>query len=253
MIERQYRDAKTSTTVRHHHGHARTTGGTGQDLSAADAQRGFHVQVGRGWSGTPASTSTALALSTAIPTMQVSRRASPGPPIRHKHASGACSLRASALIEAVVRTGRRCPSRSGDDRHRPPDRALLLSPRCERPSPGPLRAAREDDGSDGFALPETTARAGNAAVPRAPPKRRDAGSGRSARPEDFRSTVREGGGSGLSCSLIEASESRLLLESESRSRLGNMVAVSPVVRLALAVAASRVDVRLAWLERPADA
>jgi hypothetical protein len=53
---------------------------------------------------------------------------------RHKRASGACSLRASALIEAGVRGGRRCPSQGGDDRHPPPNRALLLSPNLERPA-----------------------------------------------------------------------------------------------------------------------
>jgi hypothetical protein len=51
---------------------------------------------------------------------------------RHKRASGACSLRASALVEAVVRAGRRCPSQGGDDRRRPPNRALLLSPTSAR-------------------------------------------------------------------------------------------------------------------------
>ena len=39
----------------------------------------------------------------------------------HKRASGACSVRASALIEAAVRAGRRCRSQGGDERHRPPD------------------------------------------------------------------------------------------------------------------------------------
>jgi hypothetical protein len=58
------------------------------------------------------------------------------PRIRHKRASGACSLRASALIEAVVREGRRCRSQSRDERHRPPNGALLLSPRTERVRPG---------------------------------------------------------------------------------------------------------------------
>ena len=40
------------------------------------------------------------------------------PPPRHKRASRACSLRASARIEAVVRAGRRCWSQRGDERHR---------------------------------------------------------------------------------------------------------------------------------------
>ena len=66
------------------------------------------------------------------------------PPPRHKRASGACSLRASALIEAVVRARRRCPSQGGDDRHRPPNRALLLSPRgaihSSQVGPGFLRS-----------------------------------------------------------------------------------------------------------------
>ena len=47
---------------------------------------------------------------------------------RHKRASRACSLRAGARIEAVVRAGRRCWSQGGDERRRPPNRALLLSP-----------------------------------------------------------------------------------------------------------------------------
>ena len=58
------------------------------------------------------------------------------PPIRHKRASRACSLRASARIEAVVRAGRRCWSQGGDERRRPPNRALLLSPRSKRVRPG---------------------------------------------------------------------------------------------------------------------
>ena len=65
-----------------HHGASRSrtaTGGTGQgvtgqDLSAADAQRAFHATSRASWSGTTASASTAFALSTAIPTKQVSPR-----------------------------------------------------------------------------------------------------------------------------------------------------------------------------------
>ena len=56
----------------------------------------------------------------------------PTPRIRHKRASRACSLRASARIEAVVRAGRRCWSQGGDERRRPPNRALLLSPNLKR-------------------------------------------------------------------------------------------------------------------------
>ena len=70
------------------------------------------------------------------------------PPPRHKRASGAFSLCASALIEAAVRTGRRCRSQCGDERHRPPNRALLLpcelSPKisaCERHTERSLRDA----------------------------------------------------------------------------------------------------------------
>jgi hypothetical protein len=48
---------------------------------------------------------------------------------RHKRASGARRLRASALIEAVVRPGHRRWSQGSDESNRPPDRALLLSPR----------------------------------------------------------------------------------------------------------------------------
>ena len=51
-----------------------------------------------------------------------------GPAPRHKRASRACSLRASARIEAVVGAGRRCWSQGRDERRRPPNRALLLSP-----------------------------------------------------------------------------------------------------------------------------
>ena len=74
-------------------------------------------------------------------------RIRPGPGSRHKRASGACSLRASALVEAVVRAGRRCPSQGGDDRRRPPNRALLLSPTSAR-----QRARRR---TIGFVLPAT--------------------------------------------------------------------------------------------------
>jgi len=55
---------------------------------------------------------------------------------RHKRASRACSLGASARIEAVVRAGCRCWSQGGDERRRPPSRALLLSPRSTRARPG---------------------------------------------------------------------------------------------------------------------
>ena len=58
------------------------------------------------------------------------------PACRHKRALGACSLRASAVIEAVVRTGPRCRSQGGNERHRPPIRALLLSPTSRRPGTG---------------------------------------------------------------------------------------------------------------------
>jgi hypothetical protein len=58
------------------------------------------------------------------------------PACRHKRASRACSLRANARIEAVVRAGRRCWSQGGDERRRPPNRALLLSPRSKRVRPG---------------------------------------------------------------------------------------------------------------------
>jgi hypothetical protein len=51
---------------------------------------------------------------------------------RHKRASRACSLRASARIEAVVRAGRRCWAEGRDERRRPPDSALLLSPKGTR-------------------------------------------------------------------------------------------------------------------------
>ena len=54
------------------------------------------------------------------------------PAPRHKRTSRACSLRASARIEAVVRAGRRCWSKGGDERRRPPNRALLLSPTSAR-------------------------------------------------------------------------------------------------------------------------
>jgi len=54
------------------------------------------------------------------------------PARRHKRASRACSLRASARIEAVVRAGRRCWSQGGDERRRPPNRVLLLSPSSTR-------------------------------------------------------------------------------------------------------------------------
>ena len=40
----------------------------------------------------------------------------------------ACSLRTSARIEAVVRAWRRCWPQGGNERRRPPNRALLLSP-----------------------------------------------------------------------------------------------------------------------------
>ena len=53
-----------------------------------------------------------------------------------KRASRACSLRASARIEAVVRAGRRRWSQGGDERRRPPNRALLLSPTSKRARPG---------------------------------------------------------------------------------------------------------------------
>ncbi len=49
------------------------------------------------------------------------------PPVRHQRASGACSFRASALIEAAVRAGHRRWSQGHDEGHRPPNRALLLS------------------------------------------------------------------------------------------------------------------------------
>jgi hypothetical protein len=78
--------------------------------------------------GTGAAATSATEKSSASMAEQVRRQSRRRPPIRHKRASGACSLRASALIEAVVRAGRRCPSQGGDDRHRPPNRALLLSP-----------------------------------------------------------------------------------------------------------------------------
>jgi hypothetical protein len=62
----------------------------------------------------------------------------PGSEIRQERASGACSLRASALIEAVARARRRCRSQCGDERHRPPNRALL----SYRPNPvAPIRVA----------------------------------------------------------------------------------------------------------------
>ena len=61
------------------------------------------------------------------------------PRIRHKRASRACSLRASARIEAVVRAGRRCWSQGGDERRRPPNRALLLSPRSSYRPPSSER------------------------------------------------------------------------------------------------------------------
>ena len=79
------------------------------------------------------------------------------PARRHKRASRACSLRASARIEAVVRAGRRCWSPGGDERRRPPNRALLLSPNRNRhergdrtsasPRQQPSRRARRTTGS----------------------------------------------------------------------------------------------------------
>ena len=51
---------------------------------------------------------------------------------RHKRASRACSLSCYARIEAVIRAGRRCWSQAGDERRRPPNRALLLSPTSRR-------------------------------------------------------------------------------------------------------------------------
>ena len=61
---------------------------------------------------------------------------------RHKRASRACSLRASARIEAVVRAGRRCWFQGGDERRRPPNRSLLLSPTSRRAPPGRRRTNR---------------------------------------------------------------------------------------------------------------
>jgi hypothetical protein len=59
------------------------------------------------------------------------------PSVRHKRASGACSLRASALIEAVSSPrGASMPVPRWRRSHRPPNRALLLSPRPERVQPG---------------------------------------------------------------------------------------------------------------------
>jgi hypothetical protein len=54
------------------------------------------------------------------------------PGFRHIRASGACSRRASAVIEAVVRAGRRWWSQGGDDA----DRALLLSTTPKRARTG---------------------------------------------------------------------------------------------------------------------
>ena len=66
-----------------------------------------------------------------------------------KRASRACSLRASARIEAVVRAGRRRWSQGGDERRRPPNRALLLSPKLSG-APALNRATRAT-----IALPES--------------------------------------------------------------------------------------------------
>ena len=63
---------------------------------------------------------------------------------RHKRASRACNLRASARIEAVVRPGRRCWSQGGDERRRPPDRALLLSRELNTLPSGETAAFRVD-------------------------------------------------------------------------------------------------------------
>ena len=58
---------------------------------------------------------------------------------------------ASARIEAVVRAGRRCKVPRCDERRRPPNRALLPSPRCERARLGsrdcfcPRASAAPDD------------------------------------------------------------------------------------------------------------
>ena len=54
------------------------------------------------------------------------------PADRHKRASAACSLRASALIEAVVRAGASIWPQDGGERRRRPDRELLLSPETYR-------------------------------------------------------------------------------------------------------------------------
>ena len=54
------------------------------------------------------------------------------PEFRRKRASGACSFRASALIEAVVRAGVECSPQGGDEGHRLPNHALLLSPTSSR-------------------------------------------------------------------------------------------------------------------------
>jgi hypothetical protein len=69
------------------------------------------------------------------------------PAPRHKRASGACSLRASALMEAVARARRRCQSQCGDERHRPPNRALLISPKSARADP--RRWSRTAEGTPG--------------------------------------------------------------------------------------------------------
>ena len=58
---------------------------------------------------------------------------------RSRDAPRACSLRASARIEAVVRVRRRCWSQGGDEQRRPPNRALLLSPRSKAQEAGARR------------------------------------------------------------------------------------------------------------------
>ena len=61
---------------------------------------------------------------------------------RHKRASGACRLSASALIGAVVRARHRRWSQGRDERRRPPHGALLLSPTARRGGLSALRLLR---------------------------------------------------------------------------------------------------------------
>ena len=69
------------------------------------------------------------------------------PANRHKHASGACNRRASAVIEAVVRAGRRCWSQGGDDAGSRAARIAQKEASGSRPATGlrwPRGARRRD-------------------------------------------------------------------------------------------------------------